>query len=166
MAWVDYLIVAVLLLSAGLGFWRGFVKEALALATWLAAIWLAWRFSWLMDGVFAGWSAPEEVKLWAGRGAIFVLVLLVGGLVAWLASTLVKHSGLSATDRLLGAAFGAGRGVVLLGVAVIALEYLGLAENPWWQESRFGPYGNKVAAGLKHYAALGNAYVKDLAAVE
>ena len=166
MAWVDYLIIAVLLLSAALGIWRGFVKEALALVTWLAAIWLAWRFSWMAQRLFASWSAPDQVQLWAARGLVFVLVLVAGGLIAWLFSKLVKHSGLSGTDRLLGGFFGAARGVVLIGVAVIALEYLGLAQNPWWQESRLGPYGDRVAAGLKHYAALGNAYVRDLASAD
>ena len=163
MIWVDYLMIAVLALSAALGFWRGFVKEALALTTWLVAIWVAWRFSWVMEAALAGWSAPGEVKLWASRALVFILALVVGGVITWLISTLIKRSGLSSTDRLLGAVFGAGRGVVLLGVAVIALEYLGLEQNPWWRESRLSPYGEKVASGLKYYAALGNTYVQDLA---
>jgi membrane protein required for colicin V production len=163
MAWIDYLIIAVLILSAGLGFWRGLVKEALALATWLAAVWLAWRFAWIVEGLLGAWQAPTEVQLWASRGLVFVIVLIAGAVVAWLMKNLMKHSGLSGTDRLLGTVFGAARGVVLIGVATIALEYLGLAENDWWQASQFAPYSDEVAEGLKRYASLGSDYVKSQA---
>ena len=70
MAWIDYLIIAVIIFSAGLGCFRGLVKEAVALATWLGAIWLAWRFAWVAQGFFGDWQAPPEVQLWAGRGLI------------------------------------------------------------------------------------------------
>lgn len=163
MAWIDYLIIAVLILSAGLGCWRGLVKEALALATWLAALWLAWRFAWVAQGVFVGWQAAAEVQLWAARALVFIIVLIAGALVAWFMKNLMKHSGLSGTDRLLGTVFGAARGVVLVGVATIALEYLGLAENDWWQASQFAPYSDEVAEGLKRYASLGSDYVKSQA---
>jgi len=156
MGWIDYLIIAVLILSAGLGGWRGLVKEAVALATWLGAFWLAWRFAWVAVGFFGNWQAPPEVQLWAGRGLVFVLVLIAGGLVAWVMKSLMKHSGLSGTDRLLGMLFGAARGVVLVGVGAIVLDYSGLAESDWWQDSRFAPYSEEVAIGLKRYGELGS----------
>ena len=49
MTWADYLIIFICLASAAFGFWRGFAKEAVALASWLAAIWLAWRFGALVE---------------------------------------------------------------------------------------------------------------------
>ena len=38
MAWIDIAILALIVLSAVLSLFRGFVKEALALASWLDAI--------------------------------------------------------------------------------------------------------------------------------
>ena len=55
MSWIDLLIIAICLGSAGFGFWRGFAKEALSIATWLAAIWLAWRFSWVIEPLLGEW---------------------------------------------------------------------------------------------------------------
>ena len=61
---VDYVIVAVCLISAALGFWRGFTKEALSLLTLLAAIWLAWRFAWVVEPRLGDWAGAPEAKLW------------------------------------------------------------------------------------------------------
>ena len=44
MAWLDIAILALIVLSALLSLFRGFVKEALALASWLIALWVAMVF--------------------------------------------------------------------------------------------------------------------------
>lgn len=64
MVWADALIVLICILSGVVGFWRGFAKEAVSLATWLAAIWLAWRFTWLIEPMLGDWLAQPELKLW------------------------------------------------------------------------------------------------------
>ncbi|HDO34545.1 MAG TPA: CvpA family protein, partial [Chromatiales bacterium] len=46
MTWVDYAIVAVIALSAALGLVRGFLREALSLAAWIVAFWVALTFSY------------------------------------------------------------------------------------------------------------------------
>ncbi|MGB5607376.1 MAG: CvpA family protein, partial [Gammaproteobacteria bacterium] len=56
MAWIDIVILALIALSAILSLFRGFVKEALALATWLVALWVAMLFyedfaSWLSQWI-------------------------------------------------------------------------------------------------------------------
>jgi membrane protein required for colicin V production len=83
---VDYLIVLVLVVSAGVGFWRGFVKEALALLTLLVAIWLAWRFAALVEPKLTNWAADQEVRIWIARGVIFALALVLGALASWVAA--------------------------------------------------------------------------------
>jgi membrane protein required for colicin V production len=161
MAPIDYLIIGVCLVSAGMGFVRGLAKEALALLTLLAAIWLAWRFSFVVDPYLERWLSDAEVRTWAARFAVFVFVMLVGAVAAWLARTLIKHTGLSGLDRLLGAVFGLARGAVIVGLGVIALEFAGLDQDPWWQESQLRPYADRIAAAVRHYAELGSRYFTD-----
>ena len=43
-AWIDVVILALITLSAILSLFRGFVKEALALASWVVALWVAMAF--------------------------------------------------------------------------------------------------------------------------
>jgi membrane protein required for colicin V production len=162
---VDYLIVLVLVVSAGVGFWRGFVKEALSLLTLLVAIWLAWRFSALIEPKLSNWAADQEVRVWIARGLIFALTLVLGGIVSWVARQLIRHTGLSGIDRMLGAAFGVARGILIVGLLVLALDFLDLDQDGWWQTARFRPYAEQVAAAVKKYAELGTRYVQGGVAV-
>ena len=40
----DYLVIAAILTSAAVGSVRGFLREAIALVTWIIALFLAWHF--------------------------------------------------------------------------------------------------------------------------
>jgi membrane protein required for colicin V production len=162
---VDYLIVLVLVVSAGVGFWRGFVKEALALLTLLVAIWLAWRFAALVEPKLTNWAADQEVRIWIARAVIFALALVVGALASWVARQLIRHTGLTGVDRMLGGAFGFVRGVLIVGLLVLALDFLDLDQDGWWQSARFRPYAEQVAAAVKKYAELGTRYVQGGVAV-
>jgi len=162
---VDYLIVLVLVVSAGVGFWRGFVKEALSLLTLLVAIWLAWRFAALVEPKLSNWAADHEVRIWIARAIIFALALVLGALVSWVARQLIRHTGLTGVDRMLGGAFGFARGVLVVGLLVLALDFLDLDQDAWWQSARFRPYAEQVAAAVKKYAELGTRYVQGGVAV-
>ena len=43
MTWLDIAIVAIIALSALYGIVRGFIREVLSLAVWVAAFWFAFR---------------------------------------------------------------------------------------------------------------------------
>ena len=156
MSWVDWLIVVGCLGSAGFGFWRGFAQEALSVIIWLAAIWLAWRFTWVIEPLLGDWVVAPELKIWAARAVIFLLILIAGGLLAWFVRALLRHSGLNSTDSVLGSLFGFVRGVIIVGLVVIGLEYAGLDQDPWWQEAKLSPFSERVAGGIRYYAALGS----------
>jgi len=87
--------------------------------------------------------------------------LIVGAVVSWLARTLIRHTGLSGLDRLFGAVFGIARAAVIVGVGVIALQFTGMDQDPWWQQARFKVYGERMAAGIRYYAELGNRYLRE-----
>jgi membrane protein required for colicin V production len=158
---VDYVILFLSVVSIAVGVWRGFTTEAMSLITLLAAIFLAWTFAGILEPSLGTWGQASEVRLWTARVIIFVVVLAIGGLVSWLARRLIRHSGLSGLDRTLGAAFGMLRAAVLVGLAVIVLEFLELEQELWWQEARLRPYAERVAAAVKYYAELGTRYLQE-----
>lgn len=160
MNWVDGLILFIVGASAAFGVWRGFVKEALSLATWLAAIWFAWRFTFVVEPMLGDWVSAPELKIWAARAIIFVVVMVIGGLIAWLVRELVRQTGLSGTDRMLGSLFGLARGVLIFGLLVIAMQFSGLDQDPWWQQSRLRVFGERIADGIRYYAELGGNYLE------
>ncbi len=135
MSWLDWALLAVLLLSALLGLWRGLVYEVLSVAGWVVAFVLAQAYAaevgaWLpMEGT----SPP--VRLAAGFVVVFLAAAFAGGLVAWLVKKLVESVGLRPVDRILGGAFGLARGlVILLGVTVV-VSMTSLQTQDWWRES-------------------------------
>jgi len=163
---VDYVILFLALVSAAIGIWRGFTTEALSLVTLLAAIGLAWTFAGRLEPSLGGWVSAAEVRLWAARVIIFVSVLVIGGLVSWLARKLIRHTGLSGLDRTLGAGFGLVRAAVLVGLAVIVLQFAELDQEPWWQEARLRPHAERAAAAVKYYAELGTRYLQQQPAAQ
>jgi membrane protein required for colicin V production len=162
---VDWVIVLLTLISALVGVWRGFAVESLSLLTLLAAIGLAWTFADRLEPALGSWVSAVEVRLWAARVIIFVIVLVIGGLVSWVARKLIRHTGLSGLDRTLGGAFGVLRAAVLLGLAVIVLQYVEIDQEAWWQEARLRPHAERIAEAVKYYAELGSRYLQEQPAI-
>ncbi len=153
----DYLIIIAIVISAVAGALRGFLREAVALASWIIALFLAWHFADLVEPHLGGLMADSAVRPWAARAIIMVLVLLVGAGIGSLLSHFVRLSIFSGMDRLLGLAFGILRGFVLLGVFVILGQLLQLQSEGWWRHSLLMPYGESMANGLR--ALVGEAQV-------
>lgn len=160
MTWIDYAIVAVCVASAAFGFWRGFVKEAISIVTWLVAILLAWQGAWLVEDRLGEWSAAPELRIWAARAIIFIGVLIIGGLFAWMMRALIRKSGLSSTDRSLGAVFGLARGALLVGLLAIVIDTAELETESWWADARLRSVSEQIAEGIIYYAGLGRRYLE------
>ena len=136
MNWADWAIIGILVLSSTIGLVRGLLKEAFALAVWIAAIIVAKTFSdeltFLLENVIATPSLRELVAF----AILFVLTLLVGAMLSYLLGALVKMTGLSGTDRLLGMLFGVARGFLVVMLIIVFLpSLLPVDQDPWWQES-------------------------------
>ena len=158
---VDYVVVLLCAVSTGFGVFRGLAKEALSLLTLLASIWLAWRFSWIVEPYLGDWAGAAEAKVWTARVVVFLLVIIIGSVVLWLTRKAIKQTGLTGVDRLLGGAFGLLRGAILVGLAALVLQFTGLDQDPWWQEARLRPLAEQVAAAVRYYAELGNRYLHE-----
>jgi hypothetical protein len=70
----DYLVIAAFLISAVVGAMRGFLREAVALVTWLVALFIAWHFADLIEPHLGGLLSGSYVKPWAAR---IIIVLLI-----------------------------------------------------------------------------------------
>ncbi len=145
----DYLVIAAIALSAVVGAVRGFLRESIALGTWLVALFVAWHFSDLIEPHLGGLLAASYVRPWAARVIIVALIVLFGAGLGAIVSHYVRLSIFSGMDRFLGFLFGAARGVVLIGVFVILGQLLKLNGEIWWRHSMLIPYCDSVANGLR-----------------
>ncbi|HHH35951.1 MAG TPA: CvpA family protein [Gammaproteobacteria bacterium] len=135
MAWIDYALLAVVLLSALLGLFRGFVKEVFSLGSWVLSLWAALRFGETAAGHLQAAIGIEALRHAAGFAVVFAAVLILASLVGRVLAALVRTSILGGTDRSLGVLFGLLRGVVLALVLVELGGLTPLAEDPAWRAS-------------------------------
>ena len=149
MNWTDYAIIAVLLASAITGLVRGLLREAIAVITWVAAVWLAWQFAGELAPQLGGALRDAAVRPWAARTLIFVGVLLLGAAVGSIVTHFVRLSLFSGLDRLLGFLFGLLRGAVVLGLLAILCHALRLHEEPWYRQSTLVPFAEQSGNVLR-----------------
>ena len=130
--WVDVAVLVVLALSALLAFARGLVREALGVAAWLVAGFVASPYGlfplvqpW-MRNQFSDPAIADAVAF----GGIFLIVLIVLWVVAGSLSSFVQRSALGGLDRTLGLVFGLARGAVILAAAYIVAA-VAVAPEQW-----------------------------------
>ena len=142
---IDTVIFTAVFMSVLVGVVRGFVKEAISVAALLIAIWSALHFGPGIGDISENWIKSEDLQMWFGRILVFAVILSIGGLLGWGVAKLVRLSVLSGMDRLAGAFFGAGRGILLVALFVIGGQYAGFDNEDWWSESRLIPRLELVA---------------------
>jgi membrane protein required for colicin V production len=146
---LDWVALAVLLLSLVIGLWRGLVYELISLAAWVAAFVLAQWFGADVAKLLPMAGAGESLRYAAGFVLTFVVALFVGGLFALLVKKLVTVVGLAPFDRVLGAFFGVVRGLVILLAITAVVALTPLKSALWWQESKAANLLTGVLKGLK-----------------
>jgi len=135
MIWVDIAIPVVIAVSSLISLMRGFVREALSLAGWLAAFWVALSFSKNLADLFLGGIAAPSLRIVVAFTLLFAVTLLLAALINYLAGQLVKRTGITVGDRLIGMIFGVVRGVVVVCVLVLLAGMTTMPQDPWWKKS-------------------------------
>ena len=151
MIWIDYAILAIVGISGVISLMRGFIREALSLAGWIAAFWFALAFSGRVAAWLDGYVSVPSVRVGIAFAATFFGVLLVCGIVLRLAGLLVERTGMSGTDRTLGIVFGVLRGIVIAGLLVLLAGLTPLPLDPWWDQSIFLPHFVELANELRAF---------------
>jgi membrane protein required for colicin V production len=142
MNWLDVVLLVIVAGSAASAFARGLSRELIGFVTVILALAMgAWFY-----GTAAFYLLPyvktRAVGNLVGFVLIFGAIMLLGAIVQKIVKKMVKVSGLSFLDRLLGAVFGFVRGMVV----AIAMVMVAMAFSPGnipprpIVESRLAPY--------------------------
>lgn len=151
MTWVDAIILALLLLSAVLAYFRGLVREVLGVGAWAGAIVLAILAEPQVTPLIAQHVDPPWLATGLAVGGVFLVVLVVLKLlIAWLAGH-VQRSALGGVDRVLGLVFGLARGAFVVVIAYIVAGLV-LPDSDRWpdpvRQARSLPYAAQGAAWI------------------
>jgi membrane protein required for colicin V production len=143
---VDWIIIVTLTLSVMISLWRGFTREAISLAGWVAAFDVANLFAGELGTLISQWITSVTGRYVVAYAILFVVTLIVAGLLGRLGKQVVKVSGLSLLDRMLGTVFGFARGVIVVLVAAYFLRQLVPPQNlPWLHQSQLMPQMDMLA---------------------
>jgi membrane protein required for colicin V production len=147
MSGADWAILAVVLLSTVQAAYSGFFQEAFHLAGLIAGYLVAaWQYQHL-----AGWFEKYLKSPWLAESAgfliIFFAVAVLAGIAGRTARWVMKKSGLSFVDRLLGGTLGLLRGCLI--VAVIAVSMTAFTPTSrWLAGSGWAPYFQVVGRAV------------------
>lgn len=137
MTWIDYTVIAVLVVSVAWGAWRGLVHEVLSLTGWITAFLVGNLFAAPLSERLPAAMRPE-LRVVVAFAVIFVGTLVVAALLSALLTKFVKVSVLHSLNRWLGALFGLLRGLVMVVVLAMIAGMSSLPRHPAWTESATG----------------------------
>jgi len=121
---IDVVVVAVVVLSAVLAMWRGIIHETFSIFEWVGGAYVALRFAPTFQPLAGSVLSPPWVAWIAAFVGTFLIVFIPLSILSHRLSELVKSSEIGPVDRALGLVFGAGRGLVIVGLGYIAFALL------------------------------------------
>jgi membrane protein required for colicin V production len=148
---LDIALIAILVIPALLGLWKGLANVLTALVGIWAAFLLAPLVKQLLAPKLSGYISDEGLAAVLAYGVGFTGVLLVVGLLGWLVTRSLKKLDLQWANRFAGLALGALCGVLIGGVLVAALEAV-TPDAPLIEESTLAA---PLGAATRFLVALG-----------
>jgi membrane protein required for colicin V production len=135
----DYSVLLIIGISIVVSMMRGAVRELLAIAGWIAAIYVAKTYATELVPLLPADIPTEALKLLAAHVIVFFGVLIVVSLLTIALSGLIKKIGLNWLNRGIGALFGFARGLLIVCVLVFLAGLTSFPKDVRWVNAMFSP---------------------------
>lgn len=135
----DYVVLLVIGISIVVSMMRGAVREVLAIAGWVAAIYVAKTYAMQLVPLLPPDIPTQALRVLAAYVIVFFGVLVVASLLTIALSTLIKKIGLNWFNRFLGGFFGFARGLLIVCVLVFFAGLTSLPKDMRWTNAMFSP---------------------------
>ena len=147
---LDGIVLAVTLFSAVLAMVRGFSREVLAVASWIAAAAAAYFFYPALVPIAQDYTGSDKIAMIGSAAVIFLITLIVVSYITMRIADFIIDSCVGALDRTLGFVFGAARGILLVVVAMLFFNWLVAApqQPDWVAEAKSKPMLDTLGARL------------------
>ena len=128
---IDIIILVVVAVFAGKGFYKGFFNEFLTLLGFVLAFVAASKFYGILgDKIQVFLKVSPGLGKFAAYLLIFLPIVFLFAMLGNLLSQGAKKLKVSGTNRLLGGAFGAAKGTMLVGIVVVFILKQGRDIHP------------------------------------
>jgi membrane protein required for colicin V production len=157
----DFAVIGVILLSGYFAYSRGFVREALSIAAWINASFVAVYAVPYVVPLFERFLPKGVIASVSAAVVVFVLALMVLHMISSRLSARVKqHSAIAPVDRSFGLLFGLARGMIFVCLGYIALAWMlpqGKDRPRWFADARSLPYLEAGAGKMRSFIPLPHA---------
>lgn len=156
MNWLDIVLLVIIAGSVASSVQKGLTRETIGLVSVVLALILGTWFYGLAGAFLLPYVSSKGIANFVGFILVFVGVMIAGALAGALVGRLLKFSGLSFLDHLLGALFGLVRGLLICVALVMAAMAFSAEGHPpdAVVRSRVAPYvvdASRVCAAMAPY---------------
>jgi len=147
---LDGILIFIMLISAVLAMIRGFTREVFSIASWVAAALVTYLYWEDLLPFVKEYIADKNLSLGATVAGLFFITLIIVSLITMRISDLILDSRAGPLDRTLGFIFGAVRGLVLVVIAVLFLNFFIAPDRQpvWIAEAKSKPWLDSIGADL------------------
>lgn len=148
----DLLIFAILAIFVALGAWRGLLREAVSMLTWVLAVVLAWFYAEPVSRLFREMIADATLRQIFAFVLIFAMVFVLSLVVSWfLRKSLPRRRAFRLANTALGGVMGAARGGALVVAIFLVAGLTSIPQRDWWRASAFTPVFERAAVYAAGY---------------
>jgi membrane protein required for colicin V production len=133
----DYAVLGIVGISVFISLIRGFIREFLALVSWVAAFVVARAYTSEIVPLLPADIPSESLRYLAAFIILFLAALLISSLLAIALSQLLKSLKLGWLNRVLGGVFGILRGVCVVSILVFLAGFTNIPKDDRWQSAMF-----------------------------
>ena len=151
----DWTVLLVVALSTLFAFFRGVVRELIAMIAWVLGFIGAIAYAPVLGAMLPEIPGYPSVRYIIAFVLIIIGALLAGALIAWPLTRAIHAAGLGFVDRFLGSIFGAVRGAAFVLAFVLVAGLTPLPRTPWWQSSSLVPPLVATVLALRAYLPVG-----------
>jgi len=147
---LDYILLAIILISTVLSFLRGFTREVLSIANWVLSIYAALALGGYLASFIKDYVGNENLAMTISYVVVFLAIMVVASLITSRLANRLQSSSIGPLDRTLGIIFGSLRGFVIacLGYLLLVLIVPQGDEPDWLTSARLYPAIQTGSAAL------------------
>lgn len=142
----DWFIGLTLLLSIGVGIWRGLTRTVFAIGAWV----LSFLGAPVLAGLLGAHYSQGSVA-WFTLAGVFVLMFALIRFSGFALARGLANAGLGGIDRALGAVLGLVRALVIVAVAAVGAFAFGYHKSAAWQRAASKPMLNLIVDRLQPF---------------
>ena len=145
MSGLDILLVVIVAVSVGVGLMRGLIREAMSIISWVLAFWFGLSYADRAVPLVAKYIPGVALQSGIAFVVVFVASLFLFSIISYLLYKVLAVKAIQGPDRLLGAAFGVLRAILLIAILIIVSRGINLNRSEFWLASNLVSYFDPTA---------------------